>query len=431
MSLAARSYFILALIALLGIVGQWAGAELAPLWRYPAAVWLVAIVYEGLRARLLMSRVQLVAPERAALGRTLSGEIRIGNPSSQTIKIETMPDLPAELTTLRTISHWRINAGEEQGRPLKVLPQRLGECHWQHLYTRTLGKLGLAWWNRRVDLPDTLKVEPDRLQGDERRIGTQQCGDINRNVSGTGHELLGMRDYHPGDPLKAIDWKATARSGKHTVRIFSEEQHLELMLCIDVGRTSGMQAGNLTRLNHYANIAARLAEKAILNGDHIGIVVFADKVLADVAPGRGVAALHQVRKVLERLQTVPRESNPLNAALRVRQLVRQRSLVVMFGEIDETTAARQLLRATQLLTPKHLPLLASTHDREIEKLYTETANDWLDPYHAFAARESRHARQKTNLQLQRLGAHIVETYPEHLDQRLLHYYDELRERHSV
>jgi len=431
MNLAARSYTIVLFIALLGVAGQWAGAEFAALWRYPAAAWILGLIYEGLRARNSQHSIKLVADKRAPLGRPLQVSLEINNPSFRSLQVETMPDLPADLATRREISHWHIPANSKERQSFSVTPQRLGKIDWQTLYTRSLGHLQLAWWNRHVALKKSLQVEPDHLLSEERRSGTQQQGDINQRITGSGHELLGLRDYHPGDPLRAIDWKATARSGKHTVRLFSEEQHLELMLCIDVGRASGLQADNLTRLHHYANIAARLAEKAVINGDHVGLVIYADKVLVDLPPARGLYAMQQIRKRLEQIKTIPRESNPLNAALRVRELVRQRSLVILFGDIDENTAAQQLLRATKLLMPKHLPLLAGINDREIDALYSEQASEWLDPHYAFAASESKHAKHKTVMQLQRLGAHVLEAYPEYLDKRLLHYYDDLRERRSV
>lgn len=431
MNLASRSYVIIVGIAALGIIGQWAGDLVAPLWRYPAAVWILALIYEGLLARLSRHSITLDIEPRATPGKPLAITFTIANTGAAPLAIETMPDFPADLRYQRAITTSTVEAGKTHSLSLQVIPQRLGTITQQTLYSRSLGRLKLAWWNRRYDFTQAIKVEPDHLNPDERRSGTQQQGDINQRITGSGHELIGLREFQPGDPIRSIDWKATARSGQHTVRLFSEEQHLELMLCIDAGRTSGLQADNLTRLHHYANISARLAEKAILNGDQVGLVIYADQVLLSLPPARGLSALRRIRQQLEQLRTSQREANPLKAALRVRELVKQRSLVVMFSDIDENAAAQQLLRATQLLTPKHLPLLAGINDREIDALYTEPAQEWLDPYYAFAASQSNHARHKTIMQLHRLGAHVLTSFPEYLDQRLLHYYDDLRARHSI
>ena len=62
--------------------------------------------------------------------------------------------------------------------------------------------------------------------------------------------------------------------------------------------------------------------------------------------------------MLTAVQPAAAESNPLNAVLRIRQLVRHRSLVVMLTDLDDASVAGQLASAARLLLPKHLPLVA-------------------------------------------------------------------------
>jgi len=203
------------------------------------------------------------------------------------------------------------------------------------------------------------------------------------------------------------------------------------MLVIDCGRTSQLQAGALTRLHHYVNVASRLAQKAIQQGDHVGLVTFADGPLHWLAPQRGQQGLRRVRHMLEHTRSLPRESNPLAASMKMRQLVRHRCLAVVFTDIDGSGANEQLLKAMRLLHPKHLPLLAGLVDEEIEALHKQPAKDWLDPYNAIAARETRHATELTLLQLRRMGCQIIEAKPRNLDQQVLTCYDVLRERRKV
>ena len=111
-----------------------------------------------------------------------------------------------------------------------------------------------------------------------------------------------MRDYRPGDPQHLIDWKATARSSRLVSRDFSEDQHLEIVLAIDAGRASALRAGDLDRFGHYANIAARFAEHAVAQDDRVGLVVFADRPLAAIAPGRGIGTVVRIRAMLAAVQ---------------------------------------------------------------------------------------------------------------------------------
>ncbi len=431
MSLSLRSYIIAALIALLGIYGQWAGEHYTSLWRYPAAVFVLALLYEALKLRLRVPLLTRHIADRGLLGRSLHGHWRLDNDTATPLQLLSLAEYPPGLAGKREVVNWQLPPGQQTQQDFSVTPLQLGTLHWRPVYTRTLGRFGLAWWNRKVIETGQLRVVPDRLHDYEYHTGTQHTGDRYKRTSGSGHELLALREYEQGDSLKAIDWKATARSGKHTVRLYTEEQHLELMLVIDCGRTSQLQAGKLTRLHHYVNVAARLAQKAVQQGDHVGLVTFADGPIQWLAPGRGQQALRNVRTMLEKTHSLPRESNPLAAAFKVRQLVRQRCLAVVFTDIDGSGASEQLLKAMRLLHPKHLPLLAGLIDEEIEALQNKPADDWLDPYNAIAARETRHATELTLLQLRRMGCQIIEAKPRNLDQQVLTCYDMLRDRHKV
>jgi hypothetical protein len=73
--------------------------------------------------------------------------------------------------------------------------------------------------------------------------------------------------------------------------------------------------------------------------------------------------------------------------LRIRQLVRHRSLVVMLTDLDDATVAGQLASAARLLLPKHLPLVAGLASPEAQALANSQASGWLAPYEALAAQE--------------------------------------------
>jgi uncharacterized protein (DUF58 family) len=324
--------------------------------------------------------------------------------------------------------HWRILAGGEAVQTLSVLPQQLGKFTWGKNHLRILGYFGLAGWTRTLPVSGEMDVVPDRLDERGRTTGTVQQGDIHRPSVGTGGELLSLREYQPGDSLRMMDWKATARSGRHIVRLFTQEQHLDIVLLIDAGRNSILQSDTLTRLGHYANIAARLAEKAMGNADRVGLVVFADRPLAVVPPDKGHAHLFKLRETLTRMRSQACEADPLQAVMRVLRLVHQRSLVVLFTDLYETDGASQLTRAMNLLLPKHMPLIVGIVDEDIQQIARQPAREWLDPYDTLAAQEGLTALRLAKLRLQRSGAHVVVSSAGRMDSAVLRYYAELRNK---
>lgn len=431
MNLTGLAFLWAGAIALLGIAGLWYGGEFSGAWRFPTALFLLAFIAEGGLARRHKFAMRRSHEAQVALGQPFSMDLSISNLEERVLILETQPSCPAGIVGLDTPVRSVITVDKKHHQKFTALPKALGNFTWPPIYTRVLGYFGLAWWPRKIALSGGGCVVPSQLSSQERASGVIAGGEIAMRPRGAGLELISLRDYRAGDPLRAIDWKASARSGRHTVRIFSEDQQLELVLVIDAGRSSNLEAGPLTRVQHYINIAARLAEKAIHNGDRVGIVVFADKPQEILTPVKGMAGLMQIRGVLERIRVTSQESNPLTAMLEVRRLVQHRSLVPLFTDLDEGERADQLIKATKLIAPQHLPLIAALIDEEVEAIREKPAARWLDPYETLAAETITQEAHNVMMQLVRLSAAVVFERPDALDSAVLAYYEKLRQRRQI
>ncbi|MGR9053841.1 MAG: DUF58 domain-containing protein [Gammaproteobacteria bacterium] len=215
------------------------------------------------------------------------------------------------------------------------------------------------------------------------------------------------------------------------VRVFNREQRLETAILIDCGRTGNIQYRSLDRLHHYVNIAARLSQYAVANGDQIACVAYAETVVGRAPMAGGTAALKRTRQLLSDLATLPQESNPLVLALELTRQLRHRSLIVFLTEMEHADAAGQLLQAVRLLAGKHHVLVASIEDDNIKSLIKAPAEHWLDPYRNFAALEYLRGRELTRSKLLRAGISVVTASPQQIDDEVLEHYRRLRERSAV
>jgi len=431
MVLSARCYLLAAAAALLGILGQWSERVPPDLWRVVAGGVLLVLLAEGLAARLAGPALGRRLPARAWLGRAFPARLEIENPQPRPLAGESIEDYPATLLGPAAPARWSAPARGRETLHASLVPRALGPLEWERVHVRVRGRFGLAGWRRVHRIPARVEVTPDHLHAERPRAGTAGLGRHLRAAPGAGTELLGLRDYRPGDSLRIVDWKATARRGQPIVRSYGAEEHMELVLGVDAGHTSALESGTLTRLHHYVNVASRLAEQALRHGDHVSVVVFADAPLRLEAGARGLDGLRRVREALGAARTVPRESNPLAATLRIRGLVRQRALVVLFSDLEEGEAADQLLRSVALLTPKHFPVVASLLDEEILARRWAPARRWTDPYANLAALELTRAMHATAKRLERLGARVVLDRPADLDRRLLACHEVARQRRRV
>jgi uncharacterized protein (DUF58 family) len=439
-STTARTFVLVALIVALAIVGQWStDTTLRGLWRVPAAFLLLAIAAEAAWLRVLRFELRVRTAPRVYLGRPLPAYVALVNASRGALAAQVGLAIPRQLMRVASagdaeavpVLTLRARRGETTTREVWLVPIRLGHAEWPTLHVRVLGALGLVWWSRRVPQQTILDVAPDLLRTTSTRATTSESGIRAGRTRGAGAELHQLRSYQQGDPPNRIDWKASARRGELITREFTEDQHLDVVVALDAGRSSRLTAGRLDRLGTFANVAARFAEHAVAHDDRVALVVYAERVLALVPPTRGRAGVIRVRAALESSGASRAESSPLAAALEIRSLARHRSLVVLLTDLDDVTTGGELARAVHLLQSKHLVIVAGVSAPEIDAMATAEARRWLDPYTSLAAREWQ-ARTRAQLaSLRKSGTPVIAARPTELEAAILDYYTKLRRERRV
>lgn len=245
-----------------------------------------------------------------------------------------------------------------------VIPRRRGQAWFGDLHVRATGPLGLAARQWRVPLAQEVAVYPDlRALALGGRGGAPEAGVARHRGRREGRAFAALRPYLPGDDVRDIDWKATARRGAPVVREWQPERNQTVWLLLDCGRhLSARLPDGRVKLDHAVDAALALARAAAERGDRAGAVLFGAEVERVVPPGAGRASLGPLADALH--LAAPRlEESDFGAAfdaLLARQ--RRRALVVVFTDLaDPDTSALLLARAGQLAR-RHLVLVAAVAD---------------------------------------------------------------------
>ncbi|HEY2682574.1 MAG TPA: DUF58 domain-containing protein [Steroidobacteraceae bacterium] len=411
-------------IVLIAIIGDWnPDAALKVGWRLPAALLLLGLAYEHWMLSRARWRVQLDAPAKIYLGRETRVELSLAHALARRLDVEVSPTAPSFVAMDPRIEALRIEPEHTGSFVLTVTGTRLGEFAWPETPLRVAGPLGLAWWPREVSCGCSIRVMPDLLRSEDEAKSVAAIGASPAVQAGGGAEVLRLRDYREGDPPRLVDWKATARAGRLISRDYSQERGLSIVLLVDAGRSSELRAGSLDRFAHYVNVAARLAQYAASREDLVGLVVYADRPLAALAPARGAPAVSRLRAVLAASQIERTESNPMYAVARVKSLVRHRSLVIVLTDFDDASAQSQLAHAVRFLLPKHLPFVAGLSSAAAERLATTAGTDWLDPYKSLAAQEYCTGLERKVRSLNAMGAPALAARPELLERAVFAAYE--------
>jgi uncharacterized protein (DUF58 family) len=147
------------------------------------------------------------------------------------------------------------------------------------------------------------------------RIVTETlAGQYHSVFKGQGMNFDEVREYQPGDDVRAIDWNVTARMNHPFIKKFVEERELTLMLVVDVSGSGLFGSRDQSKRELAAEIASVLAFSAIRNNDKVGLILFSDEVEKFIPPRKGRS--HVLRVIREVLFFEPkRRGTDLNAAL--------------------------------------------------------------------------------------------------------------------
>jgi len=169
-------------------------------------------------------------------------------------------------------------------------------------------------------------------------------------LRGRGLNFEELRVYLPGDDVRAIDWKVTARTGDPYVRVYTEERDRPALVVVDQ-RMSMFFGSRLNMKSVTAAEAATLAAFAILEqGDRVGGIVFGDEMIADFRPLSSqrtldafiasVAAANGALHANAPAVTPMSLNRPLEAAARI---ARRDHLVLVISDFDEIDGRTEAL----------------------------------------------------------------------------------------
>jgi len=121
---------------------------------------------------------------------------------------------------------------------------------------------------------------------------------------GQGLNFEEVREYTPGDDVRAIDWNVTARMDRPFVKVFREERELSIMLLVDLSASSVFGSLEQSKRERAAEFASVLAFSAVRNNDKVGLLLFTGGTEALILPRKG--RRHILRVIRELLFFEPR-----------------------------------------------------------------------------------------------------------------------------
>ncbi len=202
----------------------------------------------------------------------------------------------------------------------------------------------------------------------KKMVNTIFAGEYKSVFKGTGVEFSDVREYLPGDDVRSIDWKVTARMGRPFVKKFSEERELTVILCVDASGSCHFGSYNYLKIDLAAQIAATLAFSAVKNNDKVGLLFFTDRIERYVPAKKG--RFHVLRLIRDILYFNPRGrgTDPVLAFEFLMHILKHRAIIFFISDfIGEKFAPDYIRRPLGIVARKHdLIVITITDPMEYE-----------------------------------------------------------------
>lgn len=421
-----------------------------------AFAWDVAVVIATLTDWVWLRRARVDArlelPRVQSLGRVDPVELIVRNvgpvalrgsivqPAVPEVVVEGDGRRPADLAAEHgPVLDLHLAPGANAVFRLRLRPRVRGRRILPPAVARIRGPLGLAARRVLAGPSPTVAVYPDLSGVPKAELAVRasrilEGGTRPVRALGLGTEFDALRDYHPDDDVRRINWHATARTGRPISNEYRVEQDRIVMLLLDTGRLMagalpgpeapgspplsrplppsaplGSRGGpdDVTRLDVAFGAAVALGHACDRVGDRVGALAFDSEPRRRLTPGRH--RLPALLSALLDLQPRPVESDYLRAFSEVEGT--KRSLVVLFTDLLDSAAARPLLAAAPFLARRHQVIVVSALDPDLDAAAGAVPRSVDEAYRRAAASLATEDRRRAAARLRALGALVIEAPP--------------------
>jgi uncharacterized protein (DUF58 family) len=400
------------------------------LWAGLAALLLVASLVDAAAAtRLPAPAVARRAPNALALGVRTEVVLRIANPTRRQMRCELHDHHPATLESEGLPAAVALKPGGWAEVRYQVRPVARGETRFGRTELRLASPLGLWQVTRHAGEASAVRVYPNfralakyTLLATDNRLS--QIGVLQVRRRGEGTAFHQLREYRQGDPQRAVDWKATARTARLIAREYEEEKDQRVLLVIDCGRRMASKDDELSHFDHTLNAALLLSHVALRQGDAVGLLTMGG-VQRYLEPRKSIGAVHAMLNRVYDLEPTLAVPDYDHAAHEVMRHMRRRTLVILLTNLrdeDDDT----LLPALRLLRTRHLVVLASLREAIITRALSARVDSFDRAVTHAAAAEYLALRERVFRRIGAAGVMALDVEPERLPISLVNRYLELK-----
>ncbi len=308
------------------------------------------------RHKLAGLDVSRSAPKALQAGETADVKLRLINPTrAKRLFVQLTDTLPAKAPGENpSFIVPSLEAGAEVELSYVLRTSLRGVYRLGPLLLQASETLGLSTFTREFEQADEVIVYPTPVHlpplWPPDAAGRRPRRAL-RVVGADGLDFYGIREYVPGDDLRRVHWKTTARMDELMTIQFTKEQSLEGTIILDLHANSHAGEGLFSTLEQGVLLAASAARQADVLGGDVGLIAVGDEDYS-VPVALGVDQYGAILEGLARAEPTPADNWPDAVVQRMASRPRRCAALVISPRTDETalTVAGQLLARDQVVS---------------------------------------------------------------------------------
>ena len=383
------------------------------------AVVVAATGIDGVIARRRL-RVRRTVPR--TLSRGVATRLLVETDATAPGRIEIRQARAADIEIEPSVGNGELDA--------RLVAHRRGTAVLPPVTARGRGPLGLGRCTFSGEGEASLLVFPDvaaaqRLVVALRRGQFRDPGLRARGPLGLGTDFESIRDYQPDDDVRQINWTASDRVGRPMSNVYRIEQDRDVVCLLDAGRLMAAPLDlRTTRLDAAIDAVTMVALVADELGDRCGVTVFDGALRSQLRPRRSGG-----RVVVRTILDVEPTGIDSDYDLAFRSVSGgKRSLILVFTDLVDASAARALVASVPVLTRRHAVIVASVRDPDLDAALRRAPENAHHVYESAVAIDVLDERRRVANQLEHAGARVVDAPATALGEACVRAYLQLKAR---
>ncbi len=251
-----------------------------------------------------------------------------------------------------------------------------------------------------------------------------------KKIRRIGHtqEFEQIKEYVPGDDIRTLNWKATAKQDQLMVNQYQDEKSQPIYSIIDTGRVMKMPFNGLKLLDYAINSTLAFSNVALKRNDKTGMIAFSKNIESFVPAVQKITHLNIILEKLYNITTDFTDSDFGFLYAQVKRKITHRSLLLLYTNFEHISALKRQMPFLLAMAKKHVLVVIFFENTELEELISSDAEDLQTIYHKTIAEKFSLEKRLMQKELQQHGIQTILTKPEQLTINTINKYLEIKAR---